>query len=555
MAAYRRCVALRPDDMAAYHSLGRVHQEVGGVRGIPPALAVQRWANRLQPDNADVLLDIGSLSRADNRNLDSIPSLQRAAALDPGNPRAWLTLGLSRLETGRPQVGEAMLKRVALIDPANQVIVSFNLGHAYVAMGDNVAAVAAYRRALDLGAEIARNQVAHTLIDLGRYDEALAVLAPGLAQRSGDVGQSLELCATAFNRQGRFAEGRQFFEAYTARPVPPGQATFRGECLSGIGDCHLAEGRIADACNTLAYVSGDRSRLFTIKSIAFLRASLLRSGQDAPPRRAYDPAGPALASSTLATHGRFAHNVLEYVMLRLYADRFGLQMTTPEWVGHYAFDLDDPLMPLTLRPAVFPRQLLNDEIDGAPGPSLADRDVRSPLWLFQHHVRHREKVQSWLRLRPQWSPHLDPVMEGLRARGRTVVALHLRRGDFLQAKYPISQTGWYVDWLRRLWPRLDAPVLYIASDDLAGVKRDFAEFSPLSLNDLAEPWQALEFMQDFHVLMQADIVGVSSKSGYSFLAALLNRHARLFAEPDLETGRIRSFAPWVGDTPAPMPFD
>ena len=32
-------------------------------------------------------------------------------------------------------------------------------------------------------------------------------------------------------------------------------------------------------------------------------------------------------------------------------------------------------------------------------------------------------------------------MDRLRMRGRTVVAVHIRRGDFIQYKYPITETA------------------------------------------------------------------------------------------------------------------
>ena len=47
------------------------------------------------------------------------------------------------------------------------------------------------------------------------------------------------------------------------------------------------------------------------------------------------------------------------------------------------------------------------------------------------------------------------------------------------------------------------------------------------------------------MLTQADVVGISAASGFSQLAARLNRRARLFVEPDVEARRIRPFRPWT----------
>ena len=126
-----------------------------------------------------------------------------------------------------------------------------------------------------------------------------------------------------------------------------------------------------------------------------------------------------------------------------------------------------------------------------------------------------------------------------------MVAIHIRRGDFLQYGYPITETQTYVDWLRALWPTLDKPVLYLASDDIPAVRAAFREFRPVTLHDAGPAWPGLEFLQDFHVLTQADIVGISAASGFSQLAARLNARASLCVEPDMKTGGIKPFQAWV----------
>ena len=79
------------------------------------------------------------------------------------------------------------------------------------------------------------------------------------------------------------------------------------------------------------------------------------------------------------------------------------------------------------------------------------------------------------------------------------------------------------------------------------VRGDFAEFAPVTLADVAPPWPDLEYLQDFHVLSEADVVGVSAASGFSQLAARLNQRARILVQPDIATQRIVPFIPWTGD--------
>ncbi|MFC5357855.1 hypothetical protein [Azospirillum himalayense] len=63
--------------------------------------------------------------------------------------------------------------------------------------------------------------------------------------------------------------------------------------------------------------------------------------------------------------------------------------------------------------------------------------------------------------------------------------------------------------------------------------------------DVVEDWAGLDFLQDFHALMNADMVGTSPASGFSVLAVRLNTRARLFIEPDVAARRIRPFEAWT----------
>jgi hypothetical protein len=169
------------------------------------------------------------------------------------------------------------------------------------------------------------------------------------------------------------------------------------------------------------------------------------------------------------------------------------------------------------------------------------------LFLFNYSERFRARIQQWLKPRAQWLPKIEPAVTNLRSGGRTVVALHIRRGDFLHFGYPITRTDLYVAWLRELWPSLVRPVLYLASDDLPAVYQDFVEFQPQTFVDVAPPWPDLEYLQDFHVLTQADVVGISAASGFSQLAARLNQRAHIIVQPDIEKQQIVPFIPWTDD--------
>jgi hypothetical protein len=139
-------------------------------------------------------------------------------------------------------------------------------------------------------------------------------------------------------------------------------------------------------------------------------------------------------------------------------------------------------------------------------------------------------------------PYLKPALEKLEQIGSTIVAIHLRRGD-RASENNVTSTKIYLEWLSKTWPTLENPVLFVASDDIDTVKQDFAIYKPYSMNDLTEPWSNNEYLQDFFILMNSDILGIST-GGFAAYASLLNQRARIFLRPSLDNESVITFAPY-----------
>ncbi|MFV3077644.1 tetratricopeptide repeat protein [Niveispirillum fermenti] len=543
MMQWRRVLAIDPANAPAWHALGSASAGHGGA-GRPDAIRALRRAARLMPSRADIQHDLGLLLRQDDRIDEAIACQRRALSLEPGLLAAWMGLGNALLEKGDTGAALAALRLAASLSPGTPEI-WFNLGNLRYRLADPEGALACYGRAARLGLAAARSRVVAVLVDLGRDGEAEAALAGYMPLSGTDVPTCLELLYTLLLRRGHLADARSLFTRLATVPLAGRQYTV--ECLTALSALDLAEGADpAVAAGRLEKLRTDNCWTFTVRSLAALEQTRRQQGWQWHRPANPAPDRPRLTSSSLGNRGRFAHNVLEYVLLRLYAEKHGCVLETPDWVGGAYFDLDDPAPGGPLPPWPFARRVLNGFVTGErQGPPVMDRDVLSPLFLYEYPVEYRDRIRSWLRPRPQWAPWIDPPVDALRAVGRTVVAIHIRRGDFLAFGYPITETGWYVDWLRDLWPTLDRPVLYLASDDIPSVRAAFREFRPVTLDDAAPSWPGLEFLQDFHVLTQADIVGISAASGFSQLAARLNGRARLCVQPDMAAGGIRPFIPWT----------
>lgn len=550
-AEWRRLTLVDPAHPLAWRSLGAAFQTQGYSRP-PQAIGALQRAARLDPSLAEVHHDLGVILNRAGRIDEAVESLVRAIAAKADLASAHMNLGNALLERGDTAAAQISMRRALVLSPASAEH-WYNFGNALYAHGEPQRALQSYGRSARLGLALAHVRVATVLIDLGRPAEAEVELLKSLPIPGIDVSITIELLTNVFLQRDRRAEGRAFFTRLASTPI--GGVIYCGECLTALAALDLRDGAPHAALDRLAAVRGDNGWFFTVRSLAALRATLADQGVRLvrPPSMGATMVGadgrhrpPRVTSSSLATRGRFAHTVMEYILVRLYAERYGFVLETPDWVGGTFFDLNDPPQSGPLPPLLFSRRILNELVSGTSERApIADRDILSPLFLFEHKREYRERVQSWLTPRRVWAPHLAPAIERLRAAGNTVVALHIRRGDFVTCNYPITETAWYVDWLREWWPRLDRPVLYLASDDVPAVRHAFSEFHPLTRADVVDEWVGLDFLQDFHVLMNADVVGTSAASGFSALAARLNTRARLFVEPDVAARRIRPFEPWT----------
>lgn len=466
-------------------------------------------------------------------------------AAAPSDPRAYLNLLGISWSLRRYRTGEILSARALALSPGpDERRWRGRFLHAAGRMAD---AAAHFRQNIDAGAQTDRPLLARALRDMGDVGdggprgELIRLLSPAVT--APDAPPQLSVTETA-------ALGLALLESGDAEALADLRRRFDGHPrLHAVVRTLWArklwrEGEAAAALAELAGREDDDGGFFTVRALARLRLDLEIRGLAFPPRpAALDDGPPTISIRSLADCGRFAQTTLEYLLVRIAAEKAGWRIETPDWVGHWVFELDDPAVS-ALRPTFGGLgEALNDYIEGIGPPPSANVDVGSPWTLRRFSPAYRERVQKWLTPRPIWRPRLEAAQNALRARGRTVAAFHLRRGDFVKLGYPITETRACLEWLDAHWRQLDDPVLYLASDEPASVRRAFADYAPITIEDLDCRWRGLEFLQDFHILANADILGASTASCFSFLAALLNQRARIFLRPNGD-GRMTPFDPW-----------
>ncbi|GAB0498068.1 hypothetical protein MMPV_009409 [Pyropia vietnamensis] len=323
------------------------------------------------------------------------------------------------------------------------------------------------------------------------------------------------------------------------------------------------------------------SRIFELGKVAKV------AHPEISPMAPYD--GPDVVTMTgFGELGRFGNQVLQYAFLRCYAAKHGnLEIQVPAWVGASLFGLKNPEVYRPFPAVVESRDtkanstFTSDFIDyikasnaGMDVPELPecvlDADQPRPaanvdVWgWFQWHTRayapYKTLIQNTFTPVPTVAEPLRTAFDkSLRFRGgvkRTVVGLHLRLGDYKTIAASsfgyCAPTSWYLEWLAKVWPTLENPVLCVASDDLEAVLRDFAEYNPITSEaaglEMPESFRGkgAGFFPDWYMLTQCDVLAISN-STFSFTACMANKRpgARFFRAHYLH--RMEEIAPWNAD--------
>ncbi|KJH69368.1 alpha-1,2-fucosyltransferase [Aliterella atlantica] len=283
-----------------------------------------------------------------------------------------------------------------------------------------------------------------------------------------------------------------------------------------------------------------------------------------------------LSMSSLGKLGRFGNQLFQYAFLRICALKSGAKVECPSWIGQSLFGhIDLPISQL-LPPAI--EQLDRGEtlfdampefipyfekMAGAPSIRVGVEAIEQglsnvDLWgFFQFHTRFLQPHQAFFRSLFQPIPELREALEvgltQLRSRGKTIIGVHIRRGDFVHLPMAgftlLVPLEWWCEWLDRMWERFDQPVLFLCSDDLDRVLPAFAKFKPVTCNELSIEVTQLqsihaEFYVDFFILSQCDVVGISN-SVFSFAACLLNERGQQFFRPCWDFSiKFVQFDPW-----------
>jgi glycosyltransferase involved in cell wall biosynthesis len=257
--------------------------------------------------------------------------------------------------------------------------------------------------------------------------------------------------------------------------------------------------------------------------------------------------------SQLANKSGFANQLFRYAYVKLYALRHGLTAAFPEWEGNQLFGLDDEscagqsFRRLTFNGFTDHDRLLWERDDPPIDIDLNGYFQEIPAcWqrhrpllrrLFQLPLEHQNAIDTWRH-------------DATRGGQRTLVAIHVRRGDYrnLQLQdmpwFRLVPEGWYLDWLRTIWPTLRDPLLFVATDEPDAMLPVFREFEIISAKFGATAQLLPDHVRDFEILRRADYLAICNSS-FSRMAAILAPSTQKSFLASFQTQRFVSYEPWI----------
>ena len=169
------------------------------------ALQSYQRAREINPDNSDILTDMGCLLRARGSEKEGRALLEKAVAVQPDDPAARNNLALALMDSGELTAAIEQLERAVHLDPESFQAWS-NLGNAQLRSNHTAEAVNCYERALRLEPDSSdvRTNYGAALAQEGHLEEALHQLkkALKLRPRDKDVINNLQYVLRKLGRSG-----------------------------------------------------------------------------------------------------------------------------------------------------------------------------------------------------------------------------------------------------------------------------------------------------------------------------------------------------------------
>jgi len=276
---WRDSVAKSPDEPRAWANLGKIYRN---RKELGPALWAYQQAERVDPKNTDVLLNLSGLYSQLNLDDRALEAAERAVALKPQNPQVLLAMGEAASEAGQAQAALTWFLRAREISPADPQVLE-KLGNQYLDLDQPEPARALFEKIRELDPDWpgAFLLLGNSYFSQGRFREAEAAYQEELRRRP-DSAEALNNLGMAWLRQGRPGEAAGAFQA--AANLAPEMGLYQGNLCEAEADLGRLDAAIV-ACRQA--VAREPSLTFAWKKLGTL---YLRQGRWPEARAALEQA-------------------------------------------------------------------------------------------------------------------------------------------------------------------------------------------------------------------------------------------------------------------------
>jgi hypothetical protein len=258
----------------------------------------------------------------------------------------------------------------------------------------------------------------------------------------------------------------------------------------------------------------------------------------------------AISMQTLGQNGRFANQLWQYGFLWLYSLRNNCRIQTPRWVGNLLYGVPaEPPDPSFTRQAFTVFTGVERHLW-----SMAEPPVNLDFFGYFQEIPaswrlHRALLRRLFTPQPAFVDLIERWFKRTIPPDATVVGIHVRRGDYSYYDHtavpwfrPIP-IEWYDGFLEEVWPTLERPALFVATDDAATIGPHFARYDPILApsNEIAIP--EFGFMPDFMGMQRSHVLALVNSS-FSRMAALLAADSQVAYLPNMKAQRFERYAPW-----------
>ena len=279
----------------------------------------------------------------------------------------------------------------------------------------------------------------------------------------------------------------------------------------------------------------------------FLKSDCIRNVQDlSAGSRGY------VSMTSLGKTGLFGNQMFQYLYVKFYALRHCLTPAFPPWQGNHLFGLQDTSCAGLNLPELSFSPFTEDDLMLW---QMAEPPINVDLRGYFQEIpacwqKHRSLVRRMFQVSAEYGRLIDDWRDEVTLAGkRTLITVHVRRGDYrnrdLQSwktpYFTMIPVDWYLAWLTAIWPTVDSPILYVATDEPETILPLFERFEPTACGPSLQAIPS--HIRDFEIMRRADYLAICNSS-FSHMAAILAPSAQKCFCASLQRRGFTSYEPW-----------